>query len=90
MRSGLFSSLLLCLIASWASAQDAGSVVVGGGGGGGVTYYCIDTRCNAGTILGLSAGYQLTPGVGAEVSGRSHMCFDCDRFLIGDAARARR
>ena len=84
IRAWLLGGLLLGLTAATASAQDAGSFVVGAGGG--ATFYCIDTRCNAGTIIGLSSGYQFTPSLGAEVSGRSHMCFDCDRFLIGDAA----
>lgn len=84
MRMGLLGGLVLWVTTSAASAQEAGSLMLGAGGGG--TFYCIDTRCNGGTILGLSSGVQLTPSVGAEVSGRSHTCFDCDRFLIADAA----
>lgn len=84
IRPALLVGLALWLTASVATAQEAGSFMVGTGAG--VTVYCIDTRCDGGTIFGLASGFQFTPGVGAEVSGRSHRCFDCDRFLIGDVA----
>jgi outer membrane protein W len=84
IRIGLLGGLVLWVTTSAAAAQEASSFILGTGAG--VTFYCIDTRCNGGTILGLSSGFQLTPSVGAEFSGRSHRCSDCDQFLIGDAA----
>lgn len=81
--------LMMTVVALWVcgpdvAAQEARGLTVGAGAGG--TFYCIDTRCDSGTMIGLSSGVSLTPSVGVELSGRWHQCFDCDRFLIGDAA----
>src|SRR5687767_839510 len=67
-----------------ASAQTAPALVVSGGAG--ATYYCIVSRCDSGTTVGLAAELGLTRALGVHASVRRHFCFDCDRFVIGDAA----
>jgi hypothetical protein len=80
----LLGGLILLATTTVATAQEPGSFMLGAGGG--ITFYCIDTRCDGGTILGVASGFQITPIVGIEVSARWHDCFDCDQFRIGDAA----
>jgi hypothetical protein len=83
-RPALLGVLLtLSLIGSGVAAQKPAGITIGGGVGGG--WYCYETTCDAGTIFGLSSSLQLTDAITVEVSGRSHGCFDCNRFLIGDA-----
>jgi outer membrane protein W len=80
----LLGGLMLLSTTSVAAAQEPGSFMLGAGVG--ITIYCIDTRCNDGTMLGVASGFQFTHSLGVEVSVRWHECFDCDQFRIGDAA----
>lgn len=86
MRSGfcVLAGLALACASSAAAAQSSKAIVVSAGAGG--TFYCIITRCDSGTIFGVTAGYGLTPAVAVEAGVRRHSCFDCDRFVIADAA----
>lgn len=64
-------------------AQETGEIVVSMGGG--MTLYSIDTRFDDGTVLRGSVGYSPLPYLMVEGGGRWHRCFDCDRFLVGEA-----
>jgi hypothetical protein len=55
------------------------STVAGG------SYYCIVSRCNTGLLAGGALGLRVTPNATAELGARWHHCFDCDRFVTGEA-----
>lgn len=76
------AALLTVLAPSAALGQRPSSAVVGLSAGG--TYYCIVSRCDTGTTLGLLAGYDVTRVLSVGATARWHACADCDRFLIGE------
>lgn len=76
-------ALALACLAPAAQAQQTRPLELGAGGGG--TYYCIVSRCNTGTTLGATATLRLTPAIGLDATVRRHFCFDCDRYLLGEA-----
>ncbi len=67
-----------------AHAQSPVRLVAGLSGGG--TYYCIASRCNTGSTVGVLAEVEATPALALELGVRRHFCFDCDRFTLADAA----
>ena len=67
IQAALLILLSLLVIRSEAGAQESVRFMLGAGGG--PTFYCIDTRCDDGTILGLSSGIQLTSAIAAELGG---------------------
>ncbi len=77
-------TVLLVAIAAPARAQNPVRIVTGVSAG--ATYYCLVSRCNTGTTIGVSAEAQATRVLGLELAVRRHTCFDCDRFVIADAA----
>jgi hypothetical protein len=66
-----------------ASAQVAGDFVAAAGVGG--TYYCIVSRCNSGTTVGVLGAFAPLPFVMLEAAAKRHFCFDCDRYYIAEA-----
>ncbi len=70
--------------AARADAQSFAGIGVGLSGGG--TYYCIETRCNTGSTLGLFVDVPVASFVAVEAAVRRHFCFDCDRFVLADGA----
>jgi hypothetical protein len=52
---------------------------------GGGSYYCIVSRCDTGLVAGGALGFRLTSNATAELGARWHHCFDCERFVIGEA-----
>jgi len=84
----LYASALAAVIVlatpSTARAQEDSGFQLGVGVGG--TYYCILTRCNTGSTFIAHLGYDLPGPLGVEGTTRSHRCFDCDRFWIGEGS----
>lgn len=80
----LIGIVLLIAIAAPARAQSPVRIVTGVSAG--ATYYCIVSRCGTGQTVGVVADAQPTPAIGLELAVRRHSCFDCDRFVIADAA----
>lgn len=83
-RSVTFAAVLLLawlLLPATAGAQTAYAAAGAGG-----TYYCIVSRCDTGSTVGVAAGVQLTSVLGVEAGVRRHFCFDCDRFVLADAS----
>lgn len=66
-----------------ASGQEAPEVVAGLGGGG--SFYSIVSRTDTGLLLRGSLAYSPVPHLVVEAGARWHDCFDCTRFLIGEA-----
>jgi hypothetical protein len=79
----VFLALLIVSVPS-AAAQQSKGIVVGANVGG--TYYCIVSRCDTGTTVGVMAGVDATRALAVEAAVRRHYCFDCDRFVIAEAA----
>lgn len=83
-RGWTFAAVLLLALALPPAPAGAQAAYVAAGAGG--TYYCIVSRCDTGSTMGVAAGVQLSPALGIEAGVRRHFCFDCDRFVIGDAS----
>ena len=73
-------TMIALVVSPSAAAQQVGEIAVGGGAG--ISYYCIVTRCDAGTTLRLTAGYSPSTWLGFDAGFRLHDCFDCHRFRI--------
>lgn len=67
-----------------AGAQNSKAIV--GSAGAGATFYCIVTRCDSGSSVGVMAGFDATKPLAVEAGVRRHYCFDCNRFVIAEAA----
>jgi hypothetical protein len=74
---------LLALLARGAGAQERAELTAGVGAG--ATYYCIVSRCDQGAIGRISLGYRPASVLAFEGAAAWHDCFDCDRFLVGEA-----
>ncbi len=81
-----FVAVSILAIAAVAPAHAQSPVRIVAGVSGGATYYCLVTRCNSGQTIGVLAEVQPTRLIGFELGARRHFCFDCQRFLMGDAA----
>lgn len=76
-------AVLMALAPARLQAQELPGTVLSVGAGG--TYYCIVSRCDTGFVGRAGLGYSLSPHAMIEGGARWHDCFDCDRFVIGDA-----
>ncbi len=82
----LIATILLLAIAGVAPARAQGPVRIVTGVSAGATYYCIVTRCGTGKTIGVLVEAQPARVLGLELAARRHSCFDCERFVIADAA----
>lgn len=75
MRQVWTVAVFLCIGAHAAPAQVVSA-------GLGVSYYCIVSRCDTGTILNAAVAFDLGSVVSIEAGHRRHSCFDCHGFGI--------
>jgi len=76
---------LVVLVLGFSGAHAQNPVRISAGVSGGATYYCIVSRCDTGSTVGVFADVEIAPILAFEIAGRRQFCFDCDRFIIGDA-----